>query len=446
MVALNRSTHFSEKYRPVLPSEEGNESSDGDDHAASISLSQEKCNESLESSTIREYFSHLCILLVGIVVGLASSRYFLEMKYTSSYRTVSNDYRRSYEELQQRYTSSLQKLENKLFEAKSSSSSCDEDSKQLRKQLLQFTNLEKKYNLMKNEQSQVIEEKDRVANELILAKRSMNKYESQIQLLIENRRKNEEELKHTKELKGRIKVQDHQMQKLRQNYTLWENEVQRLQSAISMSSLRSLRQRYGEGPHRVNFQVIYSFGNSRVTKSFIVELAPNHMMPHSALTFLDMVSSNFYDGYAFTYSADHVIIVSESDAEINPFVNHRTINTSHDNPFVNQRTVNMLHGNPLIFQEYNPKFPHKEMTLGFFGKKLGGPAFYISKQDNSDAHAFDPSLKDEHGFPQKPGEPCFAKIIQGVETIQEIDHLLLSNQRANKQQVRVEIQSANILH
>lgn len=432
MVALNRSKIVSDKYRSVVPSEEGNESNDGSDHVASISLSQEKHNESLESSTIRESFCLLAMLLGGIVVGLASSHYFLEMKYASSHRTVANDFRRSYEELQQRYTSSLQKLENKLFEAKSLSSSCEQDSNQLRKQLLQFTNLEKKYNLMKNEQSQVIEEKDRVKNELTLARRTLDQYESKIKLLNQNRRKNEEELKHTEELKGRIKGQDHQMQKLRQTSSLWATEVQRLQSAISMSSLRSLQKRYGEGPHRVNFQVIYSFGNSRVTKSFIIELAPNHMMPHSVLTFLDMVSANFYDGYALTYSADHVIIVSERDTEIHPFINQRTINTLHDNP--------------LLFQEYNPKFPHKEMTLCFFGKKHGGSAFYISKLGNSEAHAFDPSLKDEHGFPQKPGEPCFAKIIQGVETVQEIDHLLLSNQRANNQQVRVEIQSAKILH
>ena len=243
MVALNRSKIVSDKYRSVVPSEEGNESNDGSDHVASISLSQEKHNESLESSTIRESFCLLAMLLGGIVVGLASSHYFLEMKYASSHRTVANDFRRSYEELQQRYTSSLQKLENKLFEAKSLSSSCEQDSNQLRKQLLQFTNLEKKYNLMKNEQSQVIEEKDRVKNELTLARRTLDQYESKIKLLNQNRRKNEEELKHTEELKGRIKGQDHQMQKLRETSSLWENEVQRLQSAISMSSLRSLQKR-----------------------------------------------------------------------------------------------------------------------------------------------------------------------------------------------------------
>merc|ERR1712113_552998 len=112
-----------------------------------------------------------------------------------------------------------QKLENKLVEAKSVSSLCEQDSEQLRKQLLKFTNLEKKYNFMRNEKSQLIEEKDRVANELTLARKSINQYESKIKFINQNRRKNEEELKHTEELKGRIKGQDQQMEKLRQNST-----------------------------------------------------------------------------------------------------------------------------------------------------------------------------------------------------------------------------------
>lgn len=435
MVAINRDKVVSDKYRFIHSNIEEHESSDGSastaSHSVSPSLSQEKCNERVESSPLRESFSHLAILLVGIVVGLASSYYFLEVKYATSIQTLSNEYRHSHDELQQRYTTSLQKIENKLFEAKSSSSSCERESRQLQKQILQFSSLEKKYNLMKIEQSQLVRERDRVTNELTHARRTINEYENEIKLLSQHRRKNEEQLKYTVELKNRIKGQDQQLQKLRQNFPLWENEVQRLHDAVSITSLRSLQQRYGRGPHRVNFQVNYSFGNSRMTKSFTIELAPDHMMPHSVLTFLDAVSAKFYDGYAFAHSTDQLIVIKDSDERTKPTIYQRSIKTLHDNP--------------LIFQEYNPKFPHKEMTLGFLGKKLGGPSFYISKKDNSDAHAFDPSLKDEHGFPQKPGEPCFAKVIQGFETIHEIDHLLVSNQQAHNQQVKLEIKSAKII-
>lgn len=243
MVALNRNKVVSDNYKSIDANVEGNESSDDNSHAASISLSQEKHNESLESSNTREVFSYLAILLVGIVVGIASSSYFLEMKYASTYQTLFNDYRRSNEELQQRYSTSLQKLENKLFEAKSLSTSCEQESNQLLKQLQQFTNLEKKYSLMKNEQAQVIQERERAANELVLASKRIKQYENEIQLLNRHRRKDEEQLKHTEELKGKIKAQDHQLQKLRQNFSVWENEVHRLQDAVSLSSLRSLQQR-----------------------------------------------------------------------------------------------------------------------------------------------------------------------------------------------------------
>jgi hypothetical protein len=39
----------------------------------------------------------------------------------------------------------------------------------------------------------------------------------------------------------------------------------------------------------------------------------------------------------------------------------------------------------LAFQEYSPKYPHVEGTLGFAGRP-GGPPFYISTVDNTRNH------------------------------------------------------------
>lgn len=75
----------------------------------------------------------------------------------------------------------------------------------------------------------------------------------------------------------------------------------------------------------------------------------------------------------------------------------------------------MVHTNvgPLVFQEYHPSFPHELHTLGFAGRP-GGPAFYISTQDN----------KKNHG-PGSQGhateaDTCFAKISQGIEVVQRM--------------------------
>ena len=92
------------------------------------------------------------------------------------------------------------------------------------------------------------------------------------------------------------------------------------------------------------------------TGTVLVETAPLELMPHAVHTFLELVRT--WKGGAFHRNAGHVLQA------------HAT---------AGGRAAG------LAFQEYSPKYPHVEGTLGFAGRP-GGPAFYISTVDNTRNH------------------------------------------------------------
>ena len=58
----------------------------------------------------------------------------------------------------------------------------------------------------------------------------------------------------------------------------------------------------------------------------------------------------------------------------------------------------------VAFREYSPKYPHTKHTIGFAAD--GSPSFYINTEDNTEIHV---------------GDPCFAKIISGFDTIRRLE-------------------------
>ena len=57
----------------------------------------------------------------------------------------------------------------------------------------------------------------------------------------------------------------------------------------------------------------------------------------------------------------------------------------------------------MAFQEYSPHFPHKKYTMGYAGRP-GGPAFYISIEDNVRNHG--PGSQGS----ETEADGCFAKL------------------------------------
>lgn len=65
----------------------------------------------------------------------------------------------------------------------------------------------------------------------------------------------------------------------------------------------------------------------------------------------------------------------------------------------------------LIHQEYNPKFTHHPYTIGLAGRP-GSIDFYVNLVDNIRNHG--------PGGQGPEADPCFAKIIEGKEVIDQI--------------------------
>merc|ERR1711971_1530017 len=123
----------------------------------------------------------------------------------------------------------------------------------------------------------------------------------------------------------------------------------------------------------------------------VMEMASLEIMPHSVFTFLEMVSAGLIDGCSFILNAMHVIKAaplpydgSSASAKVKSF------------------TKKGLES--VAFLEYSPDYPHEKYTVGFAAD--GSPSFYINTQDNTDIHV---------------GDPCFAKIISGIDTVKRLE-------------------------
>jgi hypothetical protein len=170
----------------------------------------------------------------------------------------------------------------------------------------------------------------------------------------------------------------------------------RLQSIIQDNSRRQVIEKYGEGPYRVRFCVRYH--EAEDVGEFVLEMADLELMPHSVLTFLDMVDARLWDNTVFYHHAqsNHVIAAA-------PVV-FGTFEPKHHH-------LQAMGFTGAHFVEYSDAFPHAEFTVGFSGR---GPNFYINTRDNSRHHG--PGGQDHHDLPGD-ADPCFAKVISGHDAI-----------------------------
>ena len=178
------------------------------------------------------------------------------------------------------------------------------------------------------------------------------------------------------------------LQSLRQH--LEESNVvhqQRVQQVQNFSR-QAVMEKHGPGPHRVRIDLVFPDGTDG---SFVVEMAPLDVMPHSVHVFLEMVSQGLWDGCSFVMNALHIVKTAAL-----PFDDHDTIN--HATAFLEAGL------NGPSFAEDSARYPHKRYTLGFAGGH--SPSFYINTQDNSNIHA---------------GDAAFAKVVDGNDTVGRLE-------------------------
>lgn len=161
-----------------------------------------------------------------------------------------------------------------------------------------------------------------------------------------------------------------------------------LQQRVKTLSHYEAMQKYGPGPHRVEIEL--EFPGETTPSSFVVEMAPLDVMPHSVDSFLGMVSAGLWDGCSFVMNAVHVIKAAPIP--------------SHGNDAGEKLLAFEREGlNHLAFQEYSEDYPHKQYTLGFSGGD--SPSWCVNTEDNTEIHS---------------GDPCFATVVEGFDTIRKL--------------------------
>mmetsp|Transcript_30424 Transcript_30424/g.66868 ORF Transcript_30424/g.66868 Transcript_30424/m.66868 type:complete len:449 (-) Transcript_30424:46-1392(-) len=194
--------------------------------------------------------------------------------------------------------------------------------------------------------------------------------------------------------------------------------IDRMENDIAEISRMEAIERFGEGPHRIEFSLQFmnddgafvpEMAKSRTNK-FVMELAPLSLMPHSVLHFLEMIDHQLWNGAAFVHHVDHVV-----QAVPTAFRTAETMKPMFDNLGLSE----------LAFQEYHEEYPHDTYSVGFSGRP-GGLEFYINTQDNSLIHG--PGGQTQHAL-REEGDPCFAKIVSGHHVIDRMNQKGQNNKK-----------------
>lgn len=150
-------------------------------------------------------------------------------------------------------------------------------------------------------------------------------------------------------------------------------------------------------------------------RDFTIELAPISEMPHSVHFFLEMMRMKIWDNTVFVHheEQDHVITAIPIDYNQKQMKHHHLAYLGWKN---------------LGFPEFSPQYSnHEQYTIGFSNL---GPQFYINTLDNAKIHG---PGKGQHGEPllDSDADPCFAKIIEGTNVVDDLVKFGLSKSKTN---------------
>ena len=167
------------------------------------------------------------------------------------------------------------------------------------------------------------------------------------------------------------------------------------------TTMQRWNDRFGPGPHHIKFDI--KFADSETLESFIVELAPLHLMPHAAHLFLEQAYHELWDNTWFYLNGPHVLQAGPQDWDEDPV--DKGLKRFKDQQL-----------DTLAFPEYSNEFPHVPWTLGYTGRP-GGPDFYINKVDNTVPHG--PGGQFQHDLSEQ-ADPCFAKVTDGHDVLMKV--------------------------
>jgi len=164
-----------------------------------------------------------------------------------------------------------------------------------------------------------------------------------------------------------------------------------LKEQVKELSRRDAIAKYGAGVQRIEFELIFP-DEEKGPDTFVIEMASIDLMPHSVYTFLEMTSEGLLDGCSFILNALHVLKAA-------PLPYDGSSATDKAQEFLDKGLESVA------FREYTPEYPHLRHTVGFAAD--GSPSFYINTEDNTEIHS---------------GDPCFARVISGFDTIKRLEN------------------------
>lgn len=168
--------------------------------------------------------------------------------------------------------------------------------------------------------------------------------------------------------------------------------------------------RFGPGPHQVELTVVFPNDETKTERFILLEMAPLDLMPHAVHLFLEQVQHGLWNNAWFYINGPHVLQAGPQAEEIDDSDPNFDVRAAALKPFREKDLAS------LAFPEYSEGFPHLAWTLGFTGRP-GGPDFYINKVDNQLSHG--PGGQEHHDLDEF-ADPCFAKVIKGFQTLDEM--------------------------
>jgi cyclophilin family peptidyl-prolyl cis-trans isomerase len=272
-----------------------------------------------------------------------------------------------------------------------------------------YSNARSSLRVAVNEVNELVEFSEKLHRQLSKADRDMRRLERELAALDAIEQKREDE-----EVEERVLSQSsafanpkliEEMNNIQRKLRYSQTKADKLKTQVSEISKRDAIAKYGSGVVRVQMDLIFptSEDNTGLRTSdngphtIVIEMASLDLMPHSVYTFLEMVSSGLLNGCSFILNALHVL---------------KAAPLPYDGTSASDKARAFLeHGlESVAFREYTPEFPHSKYTVGFAAD--GSPSFYINTEDNTEIHV---------------GDPCFAKVISGFDTIQRLEKMPTRN-------------------
>lgn len=188
---------------------------------------------------------------------------------------------------------------------------------------------------------------------------------------------------------GSHQLQINELNALQSRIRGLEDTSLNMKRLVQTSSRQEIMRKYGGGVKQVEMELVFPDGKEGPTK-FVIAIDDN-LMPHSSLTFLEMVSSGLMDGCSFILNALHVLKAAPLPYD-------------GSSAAAKARAFTELGLESVAFKEYSDSFPHTKYTVGFAAD--GSPSFFINTEDNTEIHV---------------GDPCFGRIIEGFDTIKRLE-------------------------